>query len=590
MKQTAIQVISSIALAVTLTAFLAACGNTTVTPNPVTPPSPPSPPSPPTPPGPPTPPPPPASGTVNTYLTGLPAWNQFSPLRDEYQHANKETNLNTGQIIDKPAQQSEESLNEDVNGVMSALRYACTTTTYTASRNPEQLALFDLDRDALFVGALLQGRDYKLGSLKLLPIAERAPINIGVTLQNGQNIARTVQPTATAVNQAVGKIIEDAKNAGTNIAGRVSFDGKITNSLIEAGLEFGGSVKYAKLVEAERNFKASYSGSTQTFVFYYIQNAYTVFMDQPASPAAFFTDAFTKAKLDDLVARGLVGPDNLPTYVSSISYGRVFRLQGTIKGSRAALETLFRANFDVSKISGSVSLKTYYNQVRDSLQLKAFGVGSSGAVDQAITAALKNGGKQAVVDYLNTRVAVDEYVPISFSVRNLGDGSLARISDTLNYEVKQCTPVNSGDYIVTLLELRNIQGFRSFAALNGSLTMMDKNVWTAQQSAPVNKNDGTSMQLSPGDPTEGVDGANAQAVIKLVQGGRPVSIVGRVYDWSDSVNKNFRVFEQNLEVSTSTPLNQFIEVQDYSECVGRPPFPRRDTCGATLVYKVEKVD
>jgi hypothetical protein len=57
----------------------------------------------------------------------------------------------------------------------------CKTTRYTLAGNPDQIVIFQPDVQVLWPGALIQGNGLlSIGSLRELPIRERAPIPVSV--------------------------------------------------------------------------------------------------------------------------------------------------------------------------------------------------------------------------------------------------------------------------------------------------------------------------------------------------------------------------------------------------------------------------
>ena len=511
-----------------------------------------------------------AGPAVRTYLQSLPEWASFSPQKDDAE-------------VPTPAGQRKETTPDGVKMV-------CTTTHYDLTRSPNKIAMYEPDKNVMFAGNVLQGKGYLkgLGSLVTLQ-APRAPLTLFVDLL-GPNVTREVNsPNAATIQQAIGEIVSSAKGKVSPQL-ETSFNSVTHTSNQQTTLKLGLSAKFLKAF-VDSKFTHTTTKDENSVVAYLVQSAYTAAVVPPTTPEGFFSNGLTEAELKDLNARGHLGVNNLPVYISSVTYGKILMFRLTSKTSKQDILASIQAGFGKTEqkdgqtvVAGdkgfvvSSSLSRIASSTDTTLEVAAIG----GTEEQARNA-IKSGNLGA---YFETDTPLDAYKPISFEIRNLSDGTIAKVVETSEYNITQCEPESFDRYKITLMELRNIQGFNSFASLNGTLTVADENLWSATQQATINKNDGTSLQLNPGSVSEGVKDGGAVLVTTLEQ---PVSLVGRVYDWSGSVGKNFRVWENTIAISKDTPLNQVFEVPMYGECKGNGIFPRRDTCGGTLVYKVEKL-
>lgn len=468
---------------------------------------------------------------VQSYFKDLPGWAQTHPLRDEYQSSDKETDLGTGVIRDRKATTTNESRQELLDGVMQSIQYACTTKYWTLSRNPEAIAYFDLDKDAIWPGALLQGKDYAegVGSLKELPIRQRAPLKLFVDLLKGQTSELVSEPDAASIHQAVGKIVEEAKAAGTNIGGAASYTAKEFSSSTQIGLEVANSAKFFNVASLETDFRLQQSNTKKTVTAYYVQRAYTASVVAPQSPAAFFNDQFNQAALEEQTKLGRIGKDNLPVYIASVTYGRVLAFNVSAQGSSTDISAYIKVGFDLSKlgadISSSLSRKAAFQRIKNTLEIKVAGTGSSRSVEDAI----KSGKIQ---DYFSQPAPTDSYVPISFTVRNLGDGSLAKVSETTNYTVRECKPVNAGDVVITLLSLELLDGGGDATYIDGygTIALANRTAWELPYSNPYRVGDGTILYFNDDGIKYGMKPENATYATRLVKGGPGIKIVGNVKD------------------------------------------------------------
>jgi hypothetical protein len=160
-------------------------------------------------------------------------------------------------------------------------------------------------------------------------------------------------------------------------------------------------------------------------------SAFTVTMVAPQTPGAVFSQTFAKAALDQQIALGNIGPDNIPVYVSSVTYGKLFAYTLTSTASSSEMEAAVRASMKWGSLDSN--LERRYKTILTTSKLNLVTIGGS---EQQLRDALDKG----VQGYLASETAIDSWVPISYEVRNLGDGSIAKISETTNYNLRECGP------------------------------------------------------------------------------------------------------------------------------------------------------
>ncbi|NNE44948.1 MAG: hypothetical protein HKN12_12135, partial [Gemmatimonadetes bacterium] len=248
---------------------------------------------------------------VNGYLGALPAWSEFSP--------------------EKPSEDVPigDPSDPDIFTV-GATEYSCTTTPYSITDTPDRLATFNPDSEIMWLGALLQGKGHRdgLGSLAELPIRQRAPIKVFTDLLTEANAETVENPDAQSISTAIGKLIEQAEAAGHNAGSKISFDMKQTHSLQQAAIFLGFSARYMSTqVEGELSYEQEREENTLTA--YFVQQMFTTSMVLPQTPGDVFSDDFTAARMQEQVDLGRMGPDNLPTFISNIVWGRMLMLTMT---------------------------------------------------------------------------------------------------------------------------------------------------------------------------------------------------------------------------------------------------------------------
>ncbi len=373
-------------------------------------------------PAPPTPPTPLAPNTgdaradFNNLVLGFPNWASFAPERPDVNRA-------TGSAVRAaPAR--------GTNGNA----YDCTTTPYTLTETPDKIVTFNPDANVLWSGALLQGKGYKqgIGSLRELPIRQRNPLELSVNLQTAQNSATIANPTNVSVASAIGGIIDNAQRNGVQTATSISYTKTDSYSSEQLALSLGISVSYlASSVKATFGFNRDVSERTVSAIFR--ETAFTVSVAAPQTPSSFLSSAFSRADLDAQLQQGNLGRDNIPVYVSSVTYGRMlmFSLTSTASSQEinATLEAMYRGGAVTVEGNLSASQKSVLRNSK--INVVTIGGDAENARNLIATGNLSK--------YFERTNSLSTYRPISYEVRNLGDGSIAKLTETTNYNVTECS-------------------------------------------------------------------------------------------------------------------------------------------------------
>jgi hypothetical protein len=279
---------------------------------------------------------------------------------------------------------------------------------------------------------MIQGRSKKeLGSLLPLRPPHRRAVTVSIPqLPTGDN-SRTVVPTQSSVDGAWGDMIGSAVLADLATGGETFWEMETYHSEREYALKFGLSGSYL-------GFEANASGSVEqslaktTITATFIQSMYTMVVEEPEG--GFFGDDFTQADLDQLIADGVLGPDNLPVYISEVVYGRMMMFSVTSTASESEVRAAMQASYDsfAASVSGSVEGKN--KTVLEESEITVYAVGGSGS---AVASMIRTGNWGA---YFDEEPLLSEAVPLSYTFTNIGDGSIAAVTEATSYNINECQP------------------------------------------------------------------------------------------------------------------------------------------------------
>jgi hypothetical protein len=349
---------------------------------------------------------------VNQYLAGLPTWSEFSPpLTSVDEQAGS---------VDYEATWYGEKL------------YICALTPCSITETPEKITTFNPGSSVLYLGSLIQGSTYLegLAMMEELPVRQRSPLTISIDLLFPDN-TRTVQdPSLASVTQAVGELISAAHDAHHVAGSAFDYQKKTCHSLSQGMLKMGLSAKYLG-ISARADLEFSRTVEQTTVTAFFLQRMFTASVELPQTPGEFFSSEFTQGKLDEQIAMGRIGPDNLPVYVSSIVYGRILVLTMTSTHSEEMMKAALQASYS-RVVDVNVEVSAEHLQVLSESEITIAAVGGEA---EHVLSFIRTGNLN---EYFAAEAALTAAAPISYTLLNLADNSVALVSETTEYDVLEC--------------------------------------------------------------------------------------------------------------------------------------------------------
>ena len=367
---------------------------------------------------------------VANYMKALPAWSSFSPPEQA------QPPTSNGDAVQQPEVVLDVEVVNEQGGIdlLEDVAYSCQSQPFTLTDNPKQIAIYSPDRELLWPGALIQGKSHRdgLGSLLGLQVAERSPIEVSIpSLANDDNFRLIERPTQGQVDQAIGSMVGNATQSGLSTPSTITFEMSEYHSESQFALQAGISGRYL-------NFEGSASGSVEknasktTVTAQFYQKMFEVVVAPPQTPDGFFNEDFTESKLQQQIDLGRIGPDNLPVYVSNVVYGRMMMVSMTSTASASDIRATLQAAYDGIGVSVEASLSVKQKKLLQESELRVTSLGG----DADATLAVIRSGNWA--DYFTDNAPLSSAAPLSYTFRNLGDGSIASVSETTEYNVTTC--------------------------------------------------------------------------------------------------------------------------------------------------------
>ncbi len=403
----------------------------------------------------------PLSDSVEATLQALPTWQEFAPPLPEQ----VPTPIGDSESFTSTAPLTVISEPDDNGDVFTEtydeVTYDCTSTPYSMTSTPEAIVMYSPDVEILWPGALIQGRSHRdgggVGALLPLPIDGRSPVRVSIpAVASADNFRTVAQPNQATISAAIGDIVGEATDADLSTPSTIAFEKTTYHAESAFALSIGASARYLGF-EGNANGEVEQTQARTTVVAHFSERMFEVVVEPPTTPGAFFSSAFTEADLQEQERLDRIGPNNLPIYVSNVVYGRMLTFSVTSSASEERIVAALDASYSSLVGGGTVELSAADEAV---LQESEFAVSSLGGDADGVIALIRTGN---LAEYFADDAPLSSATPLSYTFRNLGDGSIAGVSETAEYELVECdgtvpdAPVDT-TYAVELDKLEVVSG------------------------------------------------------------------------------------------------------------------------------------
>jgi thiol-activated cytolysin len=312
--------------------------------------------------------------------------------------------------------------------------YSCTTQNLKETAQYDRIVAYAANSDSLWPGAIVDADSIATGLFTQI-VLPRAPATISVSLENlaGSKQATIATPDLSSYRDALSSIVQSDITGSTpaNIYSEIEQVHSQQQLDLALGVQASWGLGTASL---KTTFDFSKQDIRSRYVVKYTQAYYTVDLDAPLAPSAVFAPTVT---LDDVSAE--INPQHPPVYVASVTYGRMvlftFESQYSSEEMGAALDFAYSGGVDVK---GDVSVT--YKDIISRSKITAFILGGdAGTATQtidsydALISFIKAGGNYS---------RESPGAPIAYKLSYLKDNSPARMSETTEYDVKDCVRVS----------------------------------------------------------------------------------------------------------------------------------------------------
>ncbi len=337
----------------------------------------------------------------------------------------------------EPTVRSEESVGDTTkNDVIDGEVWICTTTTYSAMSpggGNSGFPLFNPNASVVYPGSLVQGKSLKQATPDVIAV-ERAGGTISYDLNNG-NLSSSFsvdEVSKSSIQNAMNQIIASAPE---ELPANFVFNYSQVQSEQALALQLGIDYESA-FVDISSDFSFSSGSSLNRILVELNQSFYTMSFDIPTGLDGLFAPSVTPAVLSRYVQEG-----NPATYISDVTYGRIYYMLIESTSSYQQMETEISASFSgvVNSANADISANSLSNLENLKIKVMAFG-------GEATTSLLTVGETDLnrLVTLLAESTTISTGLPISYVVRSVLTNQVVSVQLATEYDVTQCEPAPEG--------------------------------------------------------------------------------------------------------------------------------------------------
>ncbi len=353
-----------------------------------------------------------AAQTMEEFVDALPEWGKVYPkVFNPGQGAGTESTLGTVEEEGK--------------------RFKKKQRPYSITTTPDEIVTFQ-PVNGFWLGSLIQekGLIEGTGSFTEIPVeaVKRPRIKITTDLLIPNNSRTIENPSSSEVQSALGDLISTAVRSGSRSGSSISYKSTANYSMEQTALALGFDANYLG-ASLKSSLETNSSATRSSFSAVYIEKAFTAKVDLEGriGASAFFNDKFTVDDARKLVNRGDMDVDNIPTYLASVTYGRMLVFTITANASENEIKSALEASYEAAKSGVSMDIKASSLLRNSSTTIT---VASVGGPTEATTELIKSG---KIADFFSKTATLDTMRPISYTVNSVREGRMAAMAKTTEY-------------------------------------------------------------------------------------------------------------------------------------------------------------
>ncbi len=344
--------------------------------------------------------------------------------------------IDWGGTTEEPPPPSTEVINssladEDQDGEL----WRCTTSTLSVGYSTGGqcgFPQFNPNASVIYPGSLLQGKSLSKATPDVIAV-ERAGGTISIDILDGS-------PTSSfEVDKVTKSSITDASNAIiAGSTGAIPANMEFSYEKIQSKEQMAAALKvdyHNAFTEIEAKLKFSSDKEYSRTIVNLTQSYYTMSYDIPTSLEQVFDPSVTPQDLAKYV-----GPGNPATYISDVTYGRIYMLLIETTSTETEMDAAVSASFNGTVTGGGVDAEVNKLSTLKNLKVKLFAFG--GEAGSTLLTIGNAGDLGAITELLAEGTDIRTGKPISYVVRSVYDNQIVKVGLNTEYDVTDCVALN----------------------------------------------------------------------------------------------------------------------------------------------------
>ena len=345
-------------------------------------------------------------------------------------------------VCNAQERQSDRLCPEETRVEYKGVAYSCRLQKYNLVRSPEVFAVVNPDADALWPGALVQGRPLLSGILSPVPFFARRAGVVSLTLAASSQapfFTRVSRPSLSETTDAIRIILTQNTNIATPAKFSLNMHRLHSSEQLKVSMGFQLSTPFNFGFDAALNQEVS-AGRNRVLVDF-TQEYYTIAFYPESGFRGFFEKGSDTSELLNFVSER-----NPLAYISSVTWGRRLWLLVESNAGYEDLEAALRVRFQGGGVGIGAHVRSKHKKILNEASVQVWVLG--GNANDALESLNQDDDQGFSMPDLQ-RLLVNGAnfsqenpgLPVSYAVRHVKDSS--RIHPMLNteYKVRECHPV-----------------------------------------------------------------------------------------------------------------------------------------------------
>lgn len=322
------------------------------------------------------------------------------------------------------------------------MAFVCTYQKYSVTKIPEKFVAINPYVDALWPGAIIQGLGLTYGILNPVPLSDRSPGTITMTLatnSNGQFSKNLPKPSLASATEAISEILSSNIDIATPAKFYYKLNKIYSNEHLSVAL--GAHLNTPIDLEIQTQLLNENQDRKNRMLVDFTQEYFSIAFSPENKQGNMFLDSVT---VDDISP--YTGDDNPLTYMSSITYGRKIFLLFESDAKMKDLENAIKASFQGYGFAPKAKLARKNKEIMSESHINAYVLG--GNAEDALAALDDEDDMGTTIVNLGNLIKDganftqgNPGVPISYTIRHVKDATQLKLAFNTEYTSRDCSPV-----------------------------------------------------------------------------------------------------------------------------------------------------